>query len=92
MPAPPTTTTGAAIRTPTTRAAARPAQVHLSGIYVDRVVLGTFEKRIEKRTVAGASGKPVDAMREKIIRRAAKELKDGMCGSLVSHRIPPDPT
>jgi len=55
-----------------------PDEVHLSGIYVDRVVLGTFEKRIEKRTVAGASGKPVDAMREKIIRRAAKELKDGM--------------
>ncbi len=28
-----------------------PAQIHTPGIYVDRVVLGTFEKRIEKRTV-----------------------------------------
>ncbi|QRV23476.1 CoA transferase subunit A [Marinomonas foliarum] len=28
-----------------------PAQIHTPGIYVNRVVLGTFEKRIEKRTV-----------------------------------------
>jgi len=28
-----------------------PAQIHTPGIYVDRVVLGTFEKRIEKRTL-----------------------------------------
>ncbi|RBO83469.1 CoA transferase subunit A [Marinomonas aquiplantarum] len=28
-----------------------PAHIHTPGIYVDRVVLGTFEKRIEKRTV-----------------------------------------
>ncbi|WP_158773292.1 CoA transferase subunit A [Cobetia sp. L2A1] len=28
-----------------------PADVHTPGIYVDRVILGTFEKRIEKRTV-----------------------------------------
>ncbi|WP_417527586.1 CoA transferase subunit A [Marinomonas shanghaiensis] len=31
-----------------------PAQIHTPGIYVDRVVLGTFEKRIEKRTVKAA--------------------------------------
>ncbi|SBS31901.1 putative succinyl-CoA:3-ketoacid coenzyme A transferase subunit A [Marinomonas spartinae] len=28
-----------------------PSQIHTPGIYVDRVVLGTFEKRIEKRTI-----------------------------------------
>jgi 3-oxoacid CoA-transferase subunit A len=31
-----------------------PAQIHTPGIYVDRLVLGTFEKRIEKRTVRSA--------------------------------------
>ncbi len=28
-----------------------PTQIHTPGIYVDRVILGHFEKRIEKRTV-----------------------------------------
>ncbi|WP_109513097.1 CoA transferase subunit A [Pseudomonas ovata] len=28
-----------------------PAQIHTPGIYVDRLILGTFEKRIEKRTL-----------------------------------------
>ncbi|WP_349618510.1 CoA transferase subunit A [Azotobacter salinestris] len=28
-----------------------PSQIHTLGIYVDRVILGRFEKRIEKRTV-----------------------------------------
>ncbi|MFI8481083.1 CoA transferase subunit A [Pseudomonas sp. NPDC078700] len=28
-----------------------PAQIHTPGIYVDRVIQGSFEKRIEKRTV-----------------------------------------
>lgn len=28
-----------------------PAQIHTPGIYVDRIICGTFEKRIEKRTV-----------------------------------------
>ncbi|TBW09878.1 CoA transferase subunit A [Azotobacter chroococcum] len=28
-----------------------PSQIHTPGIYVDRVILGGFEKRIEKRTV-----------------------------------------
>lgn len=31
-----------------------PAHIHTPGIYVDRVVLGSFEKRIEKRTVKSA--------------------------------------
>ena len=29
-----------------------PAQIHTPGIYVDRLIVGTFEKRIERRTVA----------------------------------------
>ncbi len=28
-----------------------PTQIHTPGIYVDRIIQGTFEKRIEKRTV-----------------------------------------
>lgn len=28
-----------------------PAQIHTPGIYVDRLIQGSFEKRIEKRTV-----------------------------------------
>jgi 3-oxoacid CoA-transferase subunit A len=28
-----------------------PSEIHTPGIFVDRVILGTFEKRIEKRTV-----------------------------------------
>lgn len=28
-----------------------PAQIHTPGIYIDRLICGTFEKRIEKRTV-----------------------------------------
>ena len=28
-----------------------PAQIHTPGIYVDRIICGTFEKRIEQRTV-----------------------------------------
>ncbi|WP_068087889.1 CoA transferase subunit A [Polycladidibacter stylochi] len=31
-----------------------PDQIHTPGIYVDRIVLGTFEKRIEQRTVKAA--------------------------------------
>jgi len=31
-----------------------PAQIHTPGIYVDRVIQGTFEKRIEQRTVREA--------------------------------------
>ncbi|PRY65666.1 3-oxoacid CoA-transferase subunit A [Vreelandella songnenensis] len=31
-----------------------PSQIHTPGIYVDRIIQGSFEKRIEKRTVHGA--------------------------------------
>ncbi|MFC3607274.1 CoA transferase subunit A [Stutzerimonas tarimensis] len=30
-----------------------PSQIHTPGIYVDRIIQGTFEKRIEKRTLRG---------------------------------------
>jgi len=37
-----------------------PDQIHTAGIYVDRLILGTFEKRIEQRTV-----RPVTTQGEK---------------------------
>ena len=58
-----------------------PADIHLPGIYVQRLVHGTqYEKRIERRTVAAAGGeKPeLTGSREVIVKRAAKELRDGM--------------
>lgn len=64
-----------------------PDDVHLPGIYVHRLICGAdYEKRIEKRTVRapadaeetapGAGGR--HEMRERIVRKAAEELKDGM--------------
>lgn len=61
-----------------------PAQIHVPGIYVDRVVLapeGSLQKRIERRTVRspqGASAANLNAARERIVKRAAAELQDGM--------------
>lgn len=60
-----------------------PAQIHVPGIYVHRVVLGkSFEKRIEKRTVAkeGGADAQVDKsdLRLLIAGRAALEFSDGM--------------
>ena len=61
-----------------------PAEIHLPGIYVHRLVQGaSYEKRIERLTLdnAGAGddiiGK-LGAGRVRIVKRAAKELKDGM--------------
>jgi 3-oxoacid CoA-transferase len=56
-----------------------PDQVHLSGIYVDRIVRGPrYEKRIEFRTVSGAAAsKKETPIRELMARRAARELRDG---------------
>ena len=63
----------------------RPEDVHLPGIYVDRVVVGEkYEKRIANRTVRqkgieASSAKPsLVGLREKIACRAAQELKSGM--------------
>jgi 3-oxoacid CoA-transferase len=68
-----------------------PASIHVPGIYVDRVVQSTAEKKIEKYTFAkdpaeqlesaGGGGDSV-AKREKIVKRAAKEFKNGMYANL----------
>merc|ERR1712142_528373 len=63
-------------------------EVHIPGIYVQRVVLADkLEKRIERRTISveGGAEKPKSAgalMRERIIRRAALEFEDGMYANL----------
>ena len=64
-----------------------PDFVHVPSIYVHRIVLGDkFEKRIERRTVSRpkelTEKKSSDSVREKIIRRAALEFKDGMHANL----------
>ncbi|KAK0390078.1 hypothetical protein NLU13_3651 [Sarocladium strictum] len=64
-----------------------PENVHLPGIYVDRVILSTEPKQIEKLTLAKSAEEIVNSgtyagsqsrKRERIIKRAAQELKDGM--------------
>ena len=70
-----------------------PAAVHLPGIYVKRVIKSTAEKKIEKYTFApeeGEGGRDMSALgsgdtaskRERIVRRAAKEFKNGMYANL----------
>ncbi|KAI4483830.1 hypothetical protein M0802_013291 [Mischocyttarus mexicanus] len=64
-----------------------PDHIHLPGIFVDRVVKGlSYEKPIEKRlTKQSAKPKkvtPASKARERIIRRAALEFKDGMYANL----------
>ena len=56
-----------------------PDQVHLPGIFVQRVVVSgkDVEKRIEKRTVASKEGLKLDPLRERLARRAALEFRDG---------------
>lgn len=69
-----------------------PAFVHLPGIYVKRVIQSTTEKGIEKRVYAKedaaedlgkvlGSGETA-AKRERIVKRAAKEFKNGMYANL----------
>jgi 3-oxoacid CoA-transferase len=61
-----------------------PNDVHLPGIYVDRVVKATREKMLEIKKLRPTEGageeKMTDALvrRNRIAKRAAKELKDGM--------------
>lgn len=67
-----------------------PEHVHLPGIYVDRLVLGTtFEKRIERLTLSKEGNQQKHDMdknskdnykREKIIKRASQEFTDGSYG------------
>ena len=57
-----------------------PEQVHLPGIYVDRILLGaSFEKPIEQRTLAASdSGSTsIKPEREWMAKRIARELQDG---------------
>jgi 3-oxoacid CoA-transferase len=61
-----------------------PAEIHLPGIYVHRVVQGpSYEKRIERLTEdSGEDGGGVlaklSAGRTRIVKRAAQEFEDGM--------------
>lgn len=61
-----------------------PDSIHLPGIYVDRIIHGKkYEKRIERLKLSNASKSSEkmdeDALkRELIIKRAAKEIQDGM--------------
>ncbi|KAJ9292906.1 hypothetical protein DTO271G3_8353 [Paecilomyces variotii] len=67
-----------------------PAAVHLPGIYVKRVIQSTKAKNIEKYTFAKEDGADMSALgkgdtankRERIVRRAAKEFKNGMYANL----------
>lgn len=60
-----------------------PDNVHLQGIYVDRIVPATKEKAIEIRKLKEVEGKSIgeksdaQARRERIAKRTAKELKPG---------------
>ncbi|KAJ3022264.1 UNVERIFIED_CONTAM: Succinyl-CoA:3-ketoacid coenzyme A transferase 1, mitochondrial [Siphonaria sp. JEL0065] len=73
----------------------KPDEIHVQGAYVDRVFKGEkFEKRIERLTINDGKGLNVPGKkgaalsdegaqrRERIVRRAAKEFKDGMYANL----------
>jgi 3-oxoacid CoA-transferase len=68
----------------------KPSDIHLPGIYVDRIVLGEkYEKRIERLTLNTGEAVTVPKAsdeaakkRLKIVRRAAMEFKDGMYANL----------
>ncbi len=55
-----------------------PDAIATPGIFVQRIFQGAgYEKRIEKRTLRGQIATDSDAKRERIVRRAALEMKDG---------------
>lgn len=57
-----------------------PHHIHVPGVYIDRLVLGSnYEKPIEQRTVSGAgiSAKGFNPQREWMARRVSQELTDG---------------
>jgi 3-oxoacid CoA-transferase len=86
----------------------KPEEIHLPGVYIHAIICAPeIEKRIEKTTVSDKiTSKNIDPakevaskMREKIVRRAALELKDGMnvnlgigMPTLASNYLPPGVT
>ncbi|OJJ60103.1 hypothetical protein ASPSYDRAFT_57558 [Aspergillus sydowii CBS 593.65] len=63
----------------------RPEEIHLQAIYVNKVIQSKEKKQIEKLTFAKdpsemlqAGSGEATARRERIVKRAAKEFKDGM--------------
>jgi 3-oxoacid CoA-transferase len=56
-----------------------PEEIDTPGIYVDRIIQGKdYEKRIEFRTVSGASvAKKDNPIRDLLAKRASQELRDG---------------
>ena len=55
-----------------------PNNIHVPGIYVDRIVQGAkYEKRIEFRTIAGVAAGKESPTRVAMAKRAAQELQDG---------------
>ncbi|KAI1004210.1 Succinyl-CoA:3-ketoacid coenzyme A transferase 1 [Podosphaera aphanis] len=61
-----------------------PEAIHLPGVYVTHVIRSTAPKEVERYTFAEASslGRGLDKKREKIVKRAAKEFKNGMYANL----------
>ena len=68
-----------------------PVAIHLPGIYVKKVIQSTAEKKIEKYTNRKEEGADVKSAlgggdaaskRERIVKRAAKEFKNGMYANL----------
>ncbi|HSB60327.1 MAG TPA: 3-oxoacid CoA-transferase, partial [Vicinamibacteria bacterium] len=74
-----------------------PDSVTTPGVFVERVFQGArYEKRIERRTLSGQGGVETDPRRERIVRRAAMEMKDGYyvnlgigMPTLASNYVPP---
>ncbi|EUC41588.1 hypothetical protein COCMIDRAFT_40238 [Bipolaris oryzae ATCC 44560] len=61
-----------------------PNAVHVPGIYIDRVIQSTAEKKIEKVVNAKDPSEALGGLgkRDRIVRRAAKEFKNGMYANL----------